>query len=164
MYFCSSDSSSSSNKLQETSLLYVMYDLEWFFVCRLYDMNAYKILQTEFLYRMYIDTVNTASEEDLYVQYKSRGPRRLSSVAPTANRRTVVVGGFRGQLVQSIRTRNGRGDHGYRKAVCRSVSQIILYSFVWYDVQPRIRMCNGSCCPWLYRMNWTGYWGKWLLV
>lgn len=40
LYFCSSGSSSS--KLQETS-----------FVCRLYNMNAYKIQQAEFSYRMY---------------------------------------------------------------------------------------------------------------
>jgi hypothetical protein len=58
----------SSRKLQETSLLYIMYNLEWFFVCRFYDMNAYKIQQAEFSYRRYTGTVNTASEEDGYVQ------------------------------------------------------------------------------------------------
>jgi hypothetical protein len=62
MYFYCSDNSSSS-KLQETSLLFIMYDQEWFFVCRLYNMNGYKIQQAEFSYWMYADTVNTASEE-----------------------------------------------------------------------------------------------------
>lgn len=41
-----------------------MYDLEWFFVCRIYNKNAYQIQQTEFSYQMYTDTVNSASEED----------------------------------------------------------------------------------------------------
>lgn len=76
-------------------------------------MNVYKILQAEFLYRTYTDTVKAASGEDRYVQYKPRGTRRLSSVTPTANSRTVVVYAFRGQLVQWSRTRNLPGDHGY---------------------------------------------------